>query len=69
MIARVDNTAKCREADLAEYTLFPEFGVNAKLCWSTNVLNECDAPAEVLFGACTLVILGCKSFHVNPRRE
>ena len=51
MIARVDDTAKIRETDLAAYPLFPEFGVIAKLPWSKSVYDEHDAPPQVLFGA------------------
>ena len=63
MIARVDNSAKFRVPDLKVFHQFPEYGVIAKLCWSKNVLDERDAPDQVLVGAfdhryCALLGLG-----------
>jgi hypothetical protein len=57
MIARVDDTAKFREADLAAYPLFPEFGVIAKLPWSKNVFDERDAPPQVCLVPWTLAMM------------
>jgi hypothetical protein len=51
MIGQVDDTSKFREADLKPYTLYPNYGVTACLCWSRNVTDERDAPDQVLFGA------------------
>jgi hypothetical protein len=52
----------------------PYFGVTAKLCWSKNVLEECDAPTQVHFGRedwrnCVLSLLGSwleLHFLLNP---
>jgi hypothetical protein len=53
MIGRVDDTSKFHEADLKPYTLYPNYGVTARLCWSKNVTDERDVPDQVLFGAMT----------------
>ena len=63
MIARLDDSAKFRLPDLKTFNQFPEFGVVARLCWSKNVLDERDAPDQILFGAfdhhyCVLIGLG-----------
>ena len=47
----MDDTSKFREADLKPYTLYPNYGFTAHLCWSKNVTDERDAPDQVLFGA------------------
>ena len=47
----MDDTSKFCEADLKPYTLYPNYGVTACLCWSKNVTDEIDAPDQVLFGA------------------
>jgi hypothetical protein len=51
MIARVDDSAKFRSPDLKIFHQFPDIGVIAKLCWSKNVMDERDAPDQVLLGA------------------
>jgi len=51
MIARLDDSAKFRLPDLKTFNRFPEFGVVARLCWSKNVLDERDAPDQILFDA------------------
>ncbi len=66
MIARVDDTAKFREADLAAYPLFPEFGVIAKLPWSNNVYDEHAPPPQVLFGAMNLGLWLEYHYKLNP---
>ena len=63
MIARVDDTAKFRAPDLKSFHQYPNYGVIARLCWSKNVLDERDAPDQILFGAmdtryCALCSLG-----------
>ena len=63
MIARLDDTAKFRKADLQPFHAYPEFGVTAKLCWAKNCREERDAPTQVIFGAgdwryCVLSLLG-----------
>jgi len=62
MIARLDDTSKFRSPDLQPFQAFPFYGVSVRLCWSKNVLEERDAPNQVLFGAndwryCTLSLL------------
>ena len=51
MVGRLDGSAKFREADLKAYTMFPEFGVWARLPWSKNVVEERDAPPQVLLAS------------------
>jgi hypothetical protein len=51
MVGRLDDSAKFREADLKAYTIYPEFGVWARLSWSKNVVEERDAPPQVLFAS------------------
>jgi hypothetical protein len=63
MIARVDDTAKFRLEHLKGFQQFPDFGVIARLCWSKNVMEERDAPDQILIGAsdhryCPLIGLG-----------
>lgn len=63
MIARVDDTAKFRLHDLKVFHQYPDFGVIARLCWSKNVMEERDAPDQILIGAfdhryCPLIGLG-----------
>ncbi len=75
MIARIDDTAKFRAPDKQPFEDFPFYGVAAKLCWSKNVLEERDAPTQVLFGAedwryCLLSLLGSwleLHFLLNPK--
>ena len=51
MVGRLDDSAKFREADLKAYTMYPEFGVWARLPWSKNVVEERDAPPQVLLAS------------------
>ena len=75
MIARIDDTAKFRAPDKQPFEDFPFYGVAAKLCWSKNVLEERDAPTQVLLGAedwryCVLSLLGSwleLHFLLNPK--
>ena len=63
MIARVDDTAKLKQCNLKVFHQYPDFGLNTRLCWSKNVMEERDAPIQVLFGSfdsryCPLIGLG-----------
>jgi hypothetical protein len=74
MIARINDTAKFQAPYLQPFEAYSYFGDTAKLCWSKNVFEECDAPNQVLFGAedwryCVLSLLGsCLELHflLNP---
>ncbi|KAL7525427.1 hypothetical protein ACHAXR_000999, partial [Thalassiosira sp. AJA248-18] len=74
LIGRVDDTSKLRAPDLQPFTQFPDFGITGRLCWSKNVMEERDAPTQVLFGAmdyryCALSLLGAWLEHhysLNP---
>ena len=77
MIARVDDSAKFRSPDMKVFHQYPDYGIIARLCWSKNVLDERDAPDQVLFGAmdhryCALVGLGIwleHHFTKNPENN
>ena len=61
MIARIDDTANFECNDLMENAEFP-FALLCKMCWSKNVLEERDAPDQILLGAmdpdfCILLVL------------
>ena len=63
MISRVDDAAKLRKPDLYTFQQYPEYGVCTKLCWSKNVMEERDAPTQVLLGSedpdyCVLSAMG-----------
>jgi hypothetical protein len=63
MIARSDDIGKFREGDLGPYEAFPLFAIICRIAWSKNVVEERDAPNQVLIGAmdpkyCTLLSLG-----------
>jgi len=63
MIARPDDTSKFRSPDLKQLHQYPNYGVIARLCWSKNVMDESDAPDQILLGAmdrlyCVLLGLG-----------
>ena len=51
MVGRLDDSAKFREADLKAYTVYSEFGVWACLPWSKHVVEERDAPPQVLLAS------------------
>jgi hypothetical protein len=51
MIARVDDCSKLRAPDLGVFHQYPDYGVSTRLCWSKNVMEERDAPTQVLIGA------------------
>lgn len=51
MIARVDDTAKLRRETLQVLNEYPEFGILTRLNWGKNVMEERDAPNQVLFGS------------------
>jgi hypothetical protein len=63
MIARLDDSTKFRLPDLKTFNKYPEFGIVTRLCWSKNVLDERDAPDQILLGSvdhhyCALIGLG-----------
>jgi len=52
MAARGDDTAKARLADMKPFHQYPDYGIiTIKLCWSKNVMEERDAPTQLLVGA------------------
>jgi hypothetical protein len=62
MVARIDDTCNFTEEDLKPNPQFP-FTLLAKMCWSKNVLEERDAPDQIVIGAmdrryCILLALG-----------
>jgi HEPN domain-containing protein len=62
MVARLDDTCQFKEEDLKPNPQFP-FSLLCRMCWSKNVLEERDAPDQVLLGSmdpkyCILLALG-----------
>jgi hypothetical protein len=49
MVARVDNIANLKEEDLKPNLEFP-FTLLCQMCWSKNVMEEADAPDQILIG-------------------
>jgi hypothetical protein len=49
MVARIDDTANFKEADLKPNPRF-DFALLAQMCWSKNVMEERDAPDQILLG-------------------
>ncbi len=63
MIGRLDDTAKFRQPDLQPYSKYPDYAVMGHLPWSKDVVEERDAPQQLIFGAMdprydTLSLLG-----------
>lgn len=50
MIGRIDDTCKCKVEDLKPNTQYL-FTLLATMCWSKNVMDERDAPDQILLGA------------------
>ena len=50
-IGRVDDTAKWRSPDLQPCEQYKDYGITCRMCWSKNVMEERDAPTQILFGA------------------
>ncbi len=50
MIAQVDDTANFELCDLKGHPEF-QFAITCKMCWSKNVLEERNAPDQILFGS------------------
>jgi hypothetical protein len=62
LIGRLDDVAKFKLRDLTPCIDYP-FCLQSKMCWSKNVLEERDAPNQIIIGAmdpffCTLLSLG-----------
>lgn len=62
LIARVDDMANFETADLKAHPDIT-YALQCKMCWSKNIMEERDAPEQILFGAmnpdfCVLVALG-----------
>ena len=74
LIARHDNTAKLCSPDLQPFHQFPSYGITVRLCWSKNVMEERDAPKQILLDAmdwryCELSHLGVwleYNYDVSP---
>jgi hypothetical protein len=67
MIARIDDSARFETDDLKENLDFP-FTLLCKMCWSKNVLEERDAPDQILLGSmdtdfCVLMALAIYLEH------
>ena len=67
MVARVDDVAHFRFEDLTASIEYP-FTLQSKMCWSKNVLEERDAPEQIVFGAmdpkfCVLMAIGIHLEH------
>ena len=50
MIGRIEDTCKCKVEDLKPNPQY-SFTLLATMCWSTNVMDERDAPDQILLGA------------------
>ena len=50
MVARIDDTAHFKKEDLKRHQQF-DFALQAQMCWSKNVLEEHDAPDQILLGS------------------
>ena len=62
MVARLDDTCQFKEEDLKSSPQFP-FALVCRMCWSKNVLEERDAPDQIILGSmdrryCILLALG-----------
>jgi hypothetical protein len=62
MVARIDDTANLKEEDLKPNLEFP-FTLLCQMCWSKNVMEESDAPDQILLGSmdmrhCVLLAFG-----------
>jgi hypothetical protein len=67
MIARVDDCAKFKLEDLTPCIEY-DFCLQSKMCWSKNVLEERDAPEQIVIGSgdpnfCVLLSLGSHLEH------
>jgi len=67
LIARLDDVMHFRYQDLTPSLEHP-FAIKSKMCWSKNVLEERDAPDQMLMGAkdptfCVLLALGLHLVH------
>jgi len=67
MIGRVDDVANFKMEDLTPCVEYP-FCLQSKMCWSKNVLDERDAPNQILLGAadpnfCVLLALAIHLEH------
>lgn len=51
MIGRMDDTVKFREPDLRPYALYADYAFCGRLPWSKNVVEERDAPPQVVFAS------------------
>jgi hypothetical protein len=63
MIARVDNCTRFKLEDLTPSCLEYKFCLQSNMCWSKNVLEERDAPEQIVIGSgdatfCVLLTLG-----------
>jgi hypothetical protein len=56
LIGRLDNVAKFKLRDLTPCIDYP-FCLQSKMCWSKNVLEERDAPNQIIIGAMDLFFL------------
>ena len=50
LIARLDDIANFSLNDLTSNIEF-NFALNSKMCWSKNVMEECNSPEQIIFGA------------------
>ena len=66
MIARVDDTSHFKREELKSNPM-QDGTLLAQMCWSKNVLNERDAPDQILFGAdnCKYCILLAIAIHLE----
>ena len=67
MIARLDDVAKFHYRDLKPHVQF-DFALKSQMCWSKNVLEERDAPDQIILGAadedfCTILALAVHFEH------
>ena len=65
MVARLDDACNFKKENLKRNVQFP-FALLCQMCWSKNVLEERDAPDQILLGAsdrnyCILLALGIYS--------
>ena len=70
LIGRIDDTCQFMLAELATHDVHP-FALRARMCWSKNVMEERQAPSQIILGAhdpdfCTLLNLGLYLEEMYP---
>ena len=70
LIGRIDDTCQFMLSELGTHDVHP-FALKARMCWSKNVMEECQAPSQIILGAhdpdfCTLLNVGLYLEEMYP---